>query len=114
MKKFSISFVQRGIAPEVGLDQSGRTTVYASIIGSDWNHVPFFYVEGDEKEDEGIYFFNPVYAVEVTHPEVYAGTSEEFRSEIIRYAKKALRKAGALVECKTRSGLPEEFLKKVD
>lgn len=109
IKKFETAFVQRGIAPEVGLNQEGRTTVCAALFYDHWDHTPEFFLKS---EDEGLW--NVVYEVEVTHPEIYAGTLEELHSSCIRAAKRKLREVGALKTFKTYAGLEEEFLVKID
>lgn len=107
-KNFRTSFVQTGVAPEIGLDQSAKTTVCAAILG-DWHLLPEFFLR---EEDEGL--LDVVYTVEVTHPSVYAGTLEDLRRSCILAAEHKLREVGVLKKFKTRIGDEEEFLVKID
>lgn len=109
MKKFETAFIQKGITPEIGRNQEGKSTVYACLIDSNWNYLPSFFVEDDEE----LKYFNPVYMVEVTHPVIFAGTPDELRNTIIEFAKKKLREVGALKTSETLAGTPDEFLYKI-
>lgn len=109
MKKFETAFIQRGIAPEIGMNQDAKTVVYACLIGGSWDYTPEFRIEGDED----LKYFDPVYIVEVTHPAIFAGSQNEFTSTIIEFAKKELRKVGALKVFDTKARGKEEFLVKI-